>query len=331
MIFPLHLSFGLVRYIAHNRLRPSRKSPMVLLLEATLRCNLACAGCGRSRERTLDRTLTEKECLDAVDETGAPVVCISGGEPLLHPEIVSLTMQVVRRKRFVYLPTNGLLMHDFIRKVRPGPYLNFIVHVDGLKESHDRMVGKEGGFDVAVEAIRAARSAGFQVFTNTTFYRTTDIAEIERLFAFLTELDVTGIMMVGGSPFDGETREIYLSRDEARVLFRQIYQLRDRFKYYSNPLYLKFLAGEVQLECTPWACPTLSPLGWRQPCYALSDSFCGSHAELMAKTDWARYGTGKDPRCADCMFHNPFETSATLQAGRRLSVLWELARWNMSR
>lgn len=332
MIFPLHLSLGLARYIVVNRLWPSRRMPMVLLLEPTLHCNLNCPGCGRNREQnTENRMLTEDECLDAVDKTGAPVICVSGGEPLLHPEISSIVNQTVRKKRFLYLPTNGLLMGNFLRKVKPGPYLNFIVHFDGLAETHDRMVGRDGAFDIAVEATRAAKRAGFQVYTNTTVYRNTDLGEVERLFSFLTELDVNGIMMVGGSPFDGDRDEMYLSKEEARVIFRRLYDIRDRFKYYSNPLYLKFLTGEREIQCTPWACPTLSPLGWRQPCYALTDGYCESHSELVAKTDWDKYGVGKDPRCSNCMFHNPFETSATLQVGRSLSTLWELARWNLSR
>lgn len=333
MIFPLHLSLGLARYIIGNRLWPGRKMPMIVILEPTLRCNLNCAGCGRNweSEGTRDRMLTEDECLEAADRTGAPVVCVSGGEPLLHPEISSMVNRIVRKRRFLYLPTNGLLMEDFLRKVKPSPYLNFVVHFDGLAESHDKRVGGKGVFDIAVEAVKAAIRDGFQVYTNTTFYRDTDLEEVERLFTFLTELDVTGIMLVGGSPFEGADDDIYLSRDEAKVIFRRLYQFRNRFKYYSNPLYLKFLTGERELECTPWACPTLSPLGWRQPCYALTDAYCESLTELMEKTDWDRYGIGKDPRCAKCMFHNPFETSATLEVGRSLSTLWELARWNLSR
>jgi len=306
---------------------------MLVILEPTLRCNLTCVGCGRVKEieSTSDRILTEEECLDAADKTGAPVVCVSGGEPLLHPEIGSIVNQIVRKKRFVFLATNGLLLESFLTKVKPSPYLNFVVHFDGLAETHDKMVGRDGAFDITLEATKAARRAGFQVYTNTTFYRDTDLGEVERLFTLLTELDVSGIMLVGGSPFDGKKDDIYLSRQEAGEIFRRLYEFRDRFKYYSNPLYLKFLTGEIELQCTPWACPTLSPSGWRQPCYALSDGYCESLAVLMATTDWNKYGIGKDPRCSNCMFHNPFETSATLQAGRSLSSLWELARWNLSR
>lgn len=333
MIFPLQLSLGLVRYIIVNRLWPDKKMPMVLLLEPTLRCNLDCPGCGRNRERAgiENQMLTENQCLKAIDETKAPVICVSGGEPLLHPEISSIVNQIVRKKRFLYLPTNGLLMESFLKKVKPGPYLNLVVHFDGLAETHDEMVGRDGTFDIAVEAVKAARRAGFQVYTNTTIYRNTNLVEVEQLFSFLTDLDVSGIMIVGGSPFDGDRDDIYLSREEARVIFRRLYQFRDRFKYYSNPLYLKFLTGERELQCTPWACPTLSPLGWRKPCYGLTDGYCHSYSELVAKTEWDKYGIGNDLRCDKCMFHNPFETSATLQVGRSLSTLWELARWNMSR
>jgi len=333
MIFPLRLSLSLVRYILGNRLRPSKRIPMLVIIEPTLRCNLNCSGCGRLTEskNTQHRMLTEDECLDAANKTGAPVVCVSGGEPLLYPEIASVVNQIVRKKRFLYLATNGLLLESFLRKVKPSPYLNFVVHLDGLAETHDKMVGRQGTFDTVIEAIKAARRAGFQIYTNTTFYRDTDQGEVERLFTFLTELDVSGIMLVGGSPFNGEENSIYLSREEARVVFRRLYDFRHRFKYYSNPLYLKFLTGERELQCTPWACPTLSPLGWRQPCYVLTDGYCESLAELMAKTDWDKYGIGKDPRCANCMIHDAFETSATLQAGRSLSSLLELALWNLSR
>jgi len=333
MIFSWHLALGLARYIIGNRLWPSKKIPMLVILEPTLDCNLNCIGCGRigDSESTRDRMLTVAQCLEAADKTGAPVVCISGGEPLLHPEISSIVNQLVRKKRHIYLASNGLLLKGFLSKVKPGPYLNFVVHVDGLAETHNRIVGLEGAYDITIEAVKAARSAGFHVYTNTTFFRDTDLEETKRLFTFLTELDVTGIMMVSGSPFNGKDNAIYLSREEAGLIFRHLYQFRDRFKFYSNPLYLKFLAGERELRCTPWACPTLSPLGWRQPCYALTDGYCESLPELVTKTDWDKYGIGKDPRCANCMFHNPFETSATLEAGRSLSALWELARWNLSR
>lgn len=306
---------------------------MLVILEPTLRCNLTCVGCGRVRESegTRDRMLTEDECLEAADKTGAPVVCVSGGEPLLYPEISSIVNRIVRKKRFLYLATNGLLLESFLGKVKPSPYLNFVVHLDGLAETHDKMVGRNGAFDITIEGVKAAKRAGFQVYPNITFYRDTDLGEVERLFTFLTELDVNGIMLVGGTPFNGEENDIYLSRQEASVIFRHLYEFRDRFKYYSNPLYLKFLTGERELRCTPWACPTLSPLGWRQPCYVLTDGYCESLSELVAKTDWDKYGIGKDPRCSNCMIHNAFETSATLQAGRSLSSLWELARWNLSR
>jgi len=333
MIFPLALSSGLARYIIVNRLWPRKRIPMLVILEPTLRCDLACVGCGRLRENkgARQQMLTEDECIEAVDKTRAPVTCISGGEPLLHPEISSIVNQIIRRKRFLYFATNGLSLESFLSKVKPSPYLNFVIHFDGLAETHDKMVGRDGAFDLAVEAVKAAKRDGFQVYTNTTFYRDTDLGEVERLFAFLTELDVNGIMLVGGTAFNGEQDDVYLSKQEASVVFRHFYELRHRFKYYSNPLYLKFLTGERKFQCTPWACPTLSPQGWRQPCYVLTDGYCESHSELVAKTDWNKYGIGKDPRCYDCMIHNAFETSATLQVGRSPRVLWELARWNLSR
>ena len=197
---------------------------MLVILEPTLLCDLNCAGCGRNRESegAQERMLTEDECLEAGDKTGAPVVCVSGGEPLLHPEISSIVNRIVQKKRFLYLPTNGLLMENFLRKVKPSPYLNFVVHLDGLAETHDKMVGRQGTFNIAIEAVKAARRAGFQVYTNTTFYRNTDLGEVERLFTFLTDLDVNGIMTGAASPFDGDMYDIYLFRDGARVISQRL-------------------------------------------------------------------------------------------------------------
>jgi len=271
--------------------------------------------------------LTADQCLAAIDEVGAPVVCLTGGEPLIHPQIDDMVKRILARKQFLYFATNGLLLKDFLTKFSPTPYLNFVVHVDGLAQTHDRITDCEGAFETVIEAIQAAKRAGFRVYTNTTIFKGTDLEETKQLFALLTELKVNGIMIIPAYGYNTVEDDMFLSQQEINNIFQSLYELRHRFKFYSIPKYLQFAAGEVELKCTPWANPTLSPLGWRQPCYVLTDGYCKSYSELMEQTEWERYGHGNDPRCSSCFNHGSFETSALIEAAKSLPDLWEMVRW----
>jgi hopanoid biosynthesis associated radical SAM protein HpnH len=332
MIFPWQLSLSLARHIASNRLRGRKRFPLVLMLEPTLRCNLSCAGCGRIREaKEVDhRDLTAQECLAAVDEAGAPVVSLTGGEPLLHPRIWEIVRGITARKRFVYLCSNGVRLEESLRHFEPDPYFSFVVHLDGLAATHDRITGRTGVFATAVAAIRAAREAGYQVRTNTTLYKGARGDELDSLFALLSDLGVDGMMVTPAFGYERVDADIFLSREESAATFRPLYERRSRFRLYNTPTYLEFLAGRRTLTCRPWSTPTRNPKGWKQPCYLITDGYCSSFQELMEATPWERYGVGNDPRCANCMVHCGFEASSIDEATKSPADLWRLARWSMS-
>jgi hopanoid biosynthesis associated radical SAM protein HpnH len=272
--------------------------------------------------------LSADECLVAADEAGAPVVCITGGEPLLHPEIEEIVRGIVDRKRFIYFSTNGLLLEKSLSKFKPSPYFSFVLHLDGLAESHNRFTGREGIFETAIAAMRAAKQAGFQVCTNTTIYKGTNLKEIEQLFILLSQIPVDGIMVAPAFSYEAVNGDVFLSRNEIIDTFQPIYELRKRFRFYNTPIYLEFLAGKRELRCTPWSNPTRNPKGWKRPCYLITDGHCQSFRELMEETPWEKYGVGNDSRCSNCMVHCGFEASALKEVGKNLSNLWRTIRWN---
>ncbi|MFC1926441.1 adenosyl-hopene transferase HpnH [Chloroflexota bacterium] len=331
MMYPWPLTRRLAKYLIGNRLRGNKRAPLVLILEPTLQCNLFCDGCGRVREQEESQNLilSADECLAAIDEVKAPVVCLSGGEPLLHPQIEEIVKRILDRKQFLYLATNGSELKDFLPKISPSVYLNFIVHVDGLAETHNKIVGCDGIFDKVIESIKAAKTSGFRVYTNTTFFRGTDPEEMKQLFGLLTKLKVDGIMLIPAFGYDAVDKDIFLSREEISDIFQSFSGLRHSFRFFSNPIYLQFAAGKKSLKCAPWANPTLSPLGWRQPCYVLTDRYCESYSELMEQTHWDNYGHGSDPRCSNCFNHGAFETSAVMEIVKSPLALWQMLRWNI--
>ena len=242
MGFSRQLSLSLSKYLIKNKLKGRKRFPMVLMLEPTFRCNLACAGCGRIREYrdVLDRMLSAEECLAAVDEAGVPVVSITGGEPLLHPDIGQIIEGITARKRFVHLCTNGLLLENSLEKFKPSPYVSFVLHLDSLAESHDRFAGREGVFETAIAGARVAKRAGFRVLVNTTIYKWTNAMEIERLFLVLSGVPVDGIMVAPAFDYQAVNSDVFFSRQESINAFQPIYELRKRFRFYNTPIYLNF-------------------------------------------------------------------------------------------
>ncbi len=329
MIFPWQLSLSLGSYVAGNKLRGRKRFPMVLMLEPTFACNLSCAGCGRVREDVdiAHRMLSLEECMAAVDDSGAPVVSIAGGEPLLHPRIDAIVEGIVQRKRFIYLCTNGIAMARSIQKFEPSPYFSFVFHLDGLAATHDGIVGRNGIFQTAIAGIKAAKEAGFQVRTNTTLFKGAKPEETLELFSLLSSLGVDGMMIAPGFSYEEVGNDIFLSRAEAVETFRSIYEPLTRFRLHNSPMYIQFLTGRRELQCTPWSTPTRNPKGWKKPCYLLADGYCDSFRELMEETPWERYGVGRDPRCANCMVHSGFEASAMDEAGKSLPDMWHMASW----
>ncbi len=253
MGFSWQLAASLTTYLGKNKLQGRKRFPLVLMLEPSFRCNLACAGCGRIREYRdiLDESLSVEECLAAVEEAGAPVVSITGGEPLLYPGIDRLVRQIIAGRRFVHLCTNGLLLEESLSKFEPSPYLSFVVHLDGLAGTHDGFAGRSGVFDTAIAAATAAKRAGFQVLTNTTIYRGTDLGEIEQLFTRLSGIPTDGIMLTPAFGYEAVDSDVFLDREAAVVAFRRIFELGREFSFYNTPLYLEFLAGKPGSDLLP--------------------------------------------------------------------------------
>ncbi|RMG36402.1 MAG: adenosyl-hopene transferase HpnH [Planctomycetota bacterium] len=323
---PFSQMWTVATYVLKNELLGRKRYPLVLMLEPLFRCNLACAGCGKIQypPEILRRQLTPEECFRAVDECGAPIVSIPGGEPLLHPQIDQIVAGLVARRKYVYLCTNALLLEKHLHRFQPSKYLSFSVHLDGPQAEHDRAVCREGVYEVAVRAIRTAIRAGFRVTTNSTFFNTADPETCRRFFDELMELGVEGMMISPGYPYEkAPDQEHFLHRQETMALFRRILGgRRHRWRFNQSPLFLEFLKGNFDLECTPWGNPTYNIFGWQRPCYLLDEGYCATFRELLETTDWSAYGhRSGNPKCADCMVHSGYEPSAVRATFRSLRGL----------
>jgi hopanoid biosynthesis associated radical SAM protein HpnH len=333
MRFPLRLTATTTRYIAGKRLRRVEKFPLVMMLEPLHACNLTCTGCGRIREyrSTITQKLTVEQCLTAADECGAPIVSICGGEPTIYPELSQLMDELRARDRHVYLCTHGMFIRKRLHEWKPSSSFFINVHLDGLEQSHDVIVERQGVFREAIEGIKAAKAAGFLVCTNTTIYKQTDLSEIARLYDLLETLGVDGYMVTPAYSYAAvQKKEIFMSRDEIQSKFRAAADLLGRYNMMTSPIYLEFLRGERELMCTAWGNPTYNPRGWKGPCYLMTDTHHTTFREFMENTPWERYGRGRDPRCEDCMVHVGYEPSAVLGANRQFGDSWKLLTWQLT-
>ncbi len=316
MAVPLMQQARVGAYLLKQRLKGVERYPLVLMLEPLFRCNLACPGCGKIdySEAILNKRLSVHDCLEAVDQCGAPVVSIPGGEPLIHKEIVEIVEGIVARKKFVYLCTNALLLEKNLHKFKPSVYLTFSVHLDGLGEAHDKAVAQKGTFDRAVSAIRAAKKAGFRVNVNCTVFNNMSSDEAIEFFDFCTnDLQVEGITVSPGYAYErAEDQGHFLTRETTKNLFRDILRAGKgrKWRFSQSSLFLDFLAGNQEYKCTPWGNPTRNVFGWQKPCYLLSEGYAKSFKELMETVEWNKYGTGAYEKCADCMVHCGYEPTA---------------------
>lgn len=376
MRFPLAMTAALAGYVVRNKLRPPpewqknaaaepdranpfriladtpqgararsphpmirRRFPLVLMLEPLHACNLTCTGCGRIREYvgTIKDKLTVEECLAAVDECGSPCVSICGGEPMIYPDLGRLVRGILKRRKHIYLCTNGMFIVKRLHEFKPTSRFFFNVHLDGLEETHDKAVERTGVFRAAIEGIKAAKKAGFLVCTNTTIFKETRLDEIDALYAYLTKLGVDGFML---SPAYGYTAvhatnpqgaaEIFLTREDIRAKFQEAEKLLTKYRLTATPVYMEFLSGKRELTCTAWGNPTRNIKGWKGPCYLITDAHHESYQKLMDDTPWENYGPGNDPRCDHCMVHCGFEPTAALGVNRKLGdglkmLMWQLA------
>lgn len=312
---PISQMWTVASYVLGQKLKGNKHYPLVLMLEPLFRCNLSCAGCGKIQypKHILDKRLSPEDCFKAVEECGAPMVSIPGGEPLLHPEIKEIVDGLVERKKYIYLCTNAILLKSKIDLFKPSKYLSFSIHMDGLEAEHDEAVCRDGVYKKAIEGIKEAIKRGHRVTTNTTLF---DNAKPERVRAFFDEmmkLGVEGMMVSPGYSYPkAPDQDNFLERQKTYSLFRKILHGAKRsWRFNQSPLFLEYLAGARHFECTPWGNPTFNIFGWQKPCYLLQEGYTSSFKELIESVKWENYGqASSNPSCANCMVHCGHEPTA---------------------
>jgi len=315
---PIRQSFRTATYLARQRLAKREKFPLLVELEPLYQCNLACAGCGKIQhpDHVLRRRMPVDQAIGAIEEAGAPMVSIAGGEPLIHPEIDEIASELIKRKKFVYLCTNAILMEKKLDLFEPSPYFAWAIHLDGLKERHDESVCREGVFDKAVSAIHAAKEKGFRVTTNTTFFTHDSPDTVRQVLDFINdELQVDQMMISPAYAYErAPDQDHFLGVKETHKLFSAAFADGRRKKWRLNhtPLFLDFLEGKVDFQCTAWGIPSYNVFGWQRPCYLMADGYAKTYKELVETTEWEKYGRGRDPRCDNCMAHCGYEPTAVL-------------------
>jgi hopanoid biosynthesis associated radical SAM protein HpnH len=328
MSVPISQMWTTATYVLKQKLKGRKQYPLVLMLEPLFRCNLACAGCGKIQypAHILKSQLTPEECFRAVEECGAPTVSIPGGEPLLHPQIGEIVEGLVARRKYIYLCTNALLLKEKLHLFKPSKYLTFSVHMDGQREHHDFSVCLDGGYDKAIEGIKAALAGGFRVTTNTTLFDGADPKSVRAFFDEMMELGVEGMMLSPGYSYDkAPDQQHFLGRARTRRLFRAMLSNRSKkWRFNQSALFLEFLMGKREYACTPWGMPTFNVFGWQKPCYLLQDGYADTFAELLETTDWGNYGTESgNPKCANCMVHSGYEASAVNELFGSVHGMWQ--------
>ena len=318
MAMPLRQTIRLGGYLMKQKLRGEKRFPLLVELEPLFACNLKCIGCGKIQQphTLLKQRMPVEQAVGAVEESGAPMVSIAGGEPLMHPQIDEIVRQLLDRNKIVFLCTNAVLLPKHLHKFKPHRNFAWMVHVDGLRERHDLSVSKDGVFDQAVDAVKQAQAAGFRVMTNSTFFNTDSPQTVIDVLDYLNdELGVDNMQISPGYAYEkAPDQEHWLAVNETRELFAKAFGAGRRKKWRLNhsPVFLDFLEGKKDLECTPWGIPSYSLLGWQRPCYLLADGYAKTYRELIETTEWEKFGRGKDPRCANCMAHCGYEPTAVI-------------------
>lgn len=333
MAIPLGQIARVGSYVAKQRLLGRKRYPLVLMLEPLFRCNLACAGCGKIDypDAILNQRLSVEDALGAVDECGAPVVSIAGGEPLLHKEMPQIVRGIMARKKYVYLCTNALLLDKRMDDYAPSPFFTWSIHLDGDQDDHDKSVCQKGVYDRATAAIRRAKDKGFRVNINCTLFNTAEAERTARFFDDVMAMGVDGITVSPGYAYErAPDQEHFLNRSRTKTLFRDIFRLGrqrgSKWEFAQSSLFLDFLAGNQTYRCTPWGNPTRNVFGWQRPCYLLGEGYARSFKELMEETDWDAYGVGNYEKCADCMVHSGFEATAVMDAAAHPLKAWAVSR-----
>jgi hopanoid biosynthesis associated radical SAM protein HpnH len=313
---PLIQQYRVGRYILSQKLKRVKRYPLVLMLEPLFRCNLACSGCGKIDYPSdiLNKRLSYEKCMEAIDECGAPMVSIAGGEPLIHKEMRQIVQGYLDRKKFVYLCTNAILLDKHMDSYEPSKYLTFSIHLDGGRERHDASVCRKGVYDKCVSVIQKALQRGFRVTVNCTLFQGETPAEVSEFMDEMMALGVEGVTISPGYSYErAPKQDVFLKKSASKNLFRDIFKAGKgkKWRFNQSTLYLDFLAGNQTYHCTPWGNPTRNVFGWQKPCYLLvGEGYASTFDELLNDTEWDKYGTGVNPKCADCMVHCGYEATA---------------------
>lgn len=332
MRFPIKQTMAVARSIAQNKKAGIEKFPLVLMLEPLHACNLKCEGCGRIREyaSTMKEQVPLADCLKAVDDCKAPVVSICGGEPLLYKDIKTLVEECLKRGKVTYLCTNGTVLDYKLEAFKPGPMFNFNVHIDGMEKTHDAITKRPGTFRQIIENVKLAKKAGFTVCTNTTVYRETDVHEIEDLFRYLTMIGVDGMLISPGFEYTDVTdKDFFMKAGEIQEKFKAIRKFAKKYRVWSTPLYLDFVAGLRDYDCTPWGNVTYNIAGWKAPCYLITDRHYADYNDFINSVDWKKFSSREDERCKDCMVHCGFEASVAMETGKNWKDMIKMAWWTI--
>lgn len=331
MRFPLHITTDMIQHQVRNAVRGNKRYPYVLMLEPLYTCNLACIGCSIERHtgKLADR-LPLQTCLEAVETSQAPVVSICGGEPTIYPELPELVAEIIERKRHIYLCTNALLLDQKVYGViAPHKRLMINVHLDGLRETHDKVCAREGVFDKAIEMIKVGRTLGHHLMANMTIFKETDVEEVEALCRLLTDLGVEGMLVTPGYHYESVDRDIFLTRSEIQKKFRRILEISKKYRLTSTPMFLQFAAGLRDYQCSPWSTVTFTPNGWKGPCYLIGKKYTFSWEEFWNGTDWDYWESRQDRLCQNCAMHSGFEASVIKELPKHPGDMVKLAAWNL--
>ena len=331
MRFPMHITTDAIQHQIKQGLAGNKRYPMVLMLEPLYTCNLACLGCAIERHTgKLEDRMSLEECLQAVDESRAPIVSLCGGEPTIYPELKELIEGIIARKRHIYLCTNALLLDkNLFGKVAPHKRLTINVHLDGMQKTHDLVCDRAGVFDKAIEMIKEAKRLGYHVTTNTTVFKETQMSEVEELCKLVSSLGIDGMMISPGYHYESVERDIFLSRQEIQNKFQRVLELSKKYRLMSTPMYLEFTAGLRDYKCSPWSTVTRTPRGWKGPCYLIGVKYYETWEEFWTGVDWPYWESREDRLCQNCMMHSGFEASAMFELRKSPRDMMRMAMWNL--
>jgi len=332
MRHPPHVTVDNLKHQAKQAIQGNERYPFVLMLEPLYTCNLACIGCAEERHtgKISDR-ISLDQAIEAVEKSQAPQVSICGGEPLVYPELPELIDEIIKRKRHIYLCTNALLLDRRLYDVVP-PHkrLTINVHLDGMRETHDYVVDREGVFDKAIEMMKEGKERGYRVIANTTVYKETEIEEVEELCDFLfNDLDMDGMLLSPGYHYETAKEDIFMTQNDIETKFKKALEFTPDYPITSTPMFLEFAAGERDYDCSPWSTVTYTPKGWKAPCYLIGENFYDDFQTFWDETDWEYWESRQDEKCQNCKMHSGFEASVLQELPERPGDILRLAKWNL--